>query len=168
MAIGDPDGSIYRFLDTNGDGTGGKSANGDYSVTPEEFSFKASKRSRINRMIIHIEDTTGAASSDYGNIAGGLSNGYSVVVKDEAGTTIKDLTDGIPIKTNMGLGRYCYDVDLKTWAAGDEAVQVRWTFAKAGLALKLYPNYSLSITFNDDLTGLVDHTFMVQGYEYQE
>lgn len=160
-----PEAAYYRFLDTNGDGTGTQNAVGDYSVTPQEFYFEPDVDAKIHRMIIHIEDTSGFQAQDYGNITGGLTNGYSLSVRDN-GNEILDLCDGLLIQTNAEIGRYCYDVDVKTWGAGNEALQARWTFDKAGAPLVINAGYRLSITLNDDLTGLIEHYFMIQGYRY--
>jgi hypothetical protein len=140
-------------------------ANGNYATVADEFYFEAARDCYIHRLIIHISDTTGAQAQDYGNITGGLSNGYTIVEQDDTQTTLKDLCDGVAITTNGSIGRYCYDVELKSWGAGDEFIQARWTFAKAGYPLYLPAGHRLSITFNDDLSGLLEHYFMVQGYE---
>lgn len=163
--MGRPEEGIYRFLDTNGDGTGTKNANGDYSVTPQEFYFLAPRPIDIHRMILHIEDTSGMQAQDYGNITGGLTNGYRIVCKDADENEIADYTDGLVIQTNAQIGRICYDVDLKTWGAGNEALQARFTTAKAGSPVRLRTNMRISITYNDDLTGLIEHYVMLQGYE---
>lgn len=163
-----PDEAIYRFLDTNGDGTGTQNAIGDYSVTPEEFYFQPELDTDVHRLIIHMEDTTGANAVDYGNITGGLTNGYTLRVLDTAQAEVTDLCDNTVIQTNAGIGRFCYDVDLKTWGAGNEFIQARWTFARAGHPLFIAAGYRLSITFNDDLTGLIEHFFMIQGYQHRD
>ena len=162
--MGRPNDAVFRFLDTNGDGTGTTNATGDYSITPEEVYFEAAVNCDIHRLIIHIGDTGGIQAQDYGNIAGGLTNGYTVKALDASQAELIDLCAGIPILTNGDIGRYCYDVDLKTWGSGDEFIQARWTFSKAGSPLHLPKGYRLSVTLNDDFTGLLQHYFMVQGY----
>ena len=155
---------ISRFLDTNGDGTGTKNARGNYASAATPLYFKATTTVNLHRMIIHIGDTTGMQAQKYGNIAE-LTNGYTVKVIDNDNVTeLMDLCNLVPIKSNGGIGRYCYDVELRTWGAGNEFVQARWTFAKAGQPLRLKQGQRLSITLNDDLTGLLEHYFMVQGY----
>ena len=164
---GRPEEAIYRFLDTNGDGSGTQNAVGDYSGAAEEFYYQPPRNTELHRMVIHITDTAGISQAEYGNLGSALTNGYSLVVKDESGAQVNDLCDGIPIKSNADFGRYCYDVELKSWTntPANETVQVRWTFAKAGFPLYLPANYQLSITFNDNLSGLIEHYFMLQGYE---
>lgn len=157
-----------RYLDTNGIGTGTKNANGDYSTVSDIFYIQppAGTQYEINRMIVEIEDTAGFQAEEYGNLGAALTNGITVREQNGDGTVI-DLTDGIPIKTNAGWGALCYDVDLKTWGAGDEVLLVRWTFATAGNPLFLNGDSldRLEVILNDNFTGLVEHYFLVQGIE---
>lgn len=159
-----PTKAIYRLLDTNGDGTGTKNANGNYASAADEFYFKAAKDTFIHRLIIHIVDTQGMDAVKYGNTAA-LTNGYVMKIQNRAQTDVLDLCDGLTIKTNGDIGRNCYDVDLKSWGTGNEFLQARWTFTAAGQPLFLRAGYEFSITFNDDLSGLIEHYFKLQGYE---
>lgn len=154
---------IYRYLDTAGDGTGTKNANGNYSITPDEFKFVPGDPCEIHRMIVCAEDTSGMQASEYGNLGSALTNGVKISV-ERAGVEILDLTDGITIKTNAGWGSICYDADVKTWGAGNELLTVRWTFAKTGAPLTLSNGEELIVTLNDDFTGLISHYFMIHGF----
>jgi hypothetical protein len=157
--------AIYRFLDTNGNGTGTKNATGDYSVTPDDFFYTApAGGAELHRLIIHIEDTVGVQAEEYGNLGAALTNGYSLKVFDSNSVEVLDITDGVPIKTNAQLGRLGYDVDVRTWGAGNEIIQARITFSRAGYPLFLPEGYQFKITFNDNLSGLIEHYFMLQGY----
>ncbi len=84
----------------------------------------------------------------------------------DAGGVVKDLTDGLPIKSNAAWGRVCYDIDISTFGTGDNFVECRWTFAKSGKFLELNGQAGewLEAYLSDDLSGLVSHTFMVQGF----
>lgn len=163
--MADPDRFIYRRLDAVGDGTGTKSAVGDYSLAAQDFKITApsAHQYEISRMIVSVEDTAGFQAAEYGNLGAALTNGISVLVTDAADATIIDLTDGAPVKTNAQWSSLCYDADLKTWGSGNELLAVRWTFAKAGAPIRLKPGQSLVARLNDDFTGLVGHTFEVQG-----
>ena len=157
---------VYRFLDTNGDGTGTKNATGNYAAAATDFFIAPSTGERLYlaRLIVLIED--GAAwfdSGDYGAIAGGLTNG--VVPKWVRNGTTHDLTDGVPVTNNVEWAQLCYDVSLQTFGAGNSFLTVRWTFERRGAGLVLAsPQDKFSITLNDDLTELVKHRFQVQGY----
>ncbi len=155
---------IFRYLDTNGDGTGTKNANGDYSGAADEFFITADSPCEIHRMVIEIEDTSGFAAAEYGNLGTNLTNGVKVSVDDHLGNELVDLVDGLNVTTNAEWARLCYDADLKTWGAGNEFLMVRWTFARSGQPITLTDGDKLIVTLNDNLSGLVSHYFMVQGY----
>ena len=153
---------INRYLDTNGDGTGTQQANGDYSVTPEDFKFTAVNVTELARVIVFIEDTSGFGADDYGDIAGGLTNGIEIKVYRND-STVDDLLDGITIKNNAGWARVCHDVVNHAFGVGNDFLSVRWTWAKSGMPLKLLEGEELRFELSDDFSGLVEHTFMVEG-----
>ncbi len=160
---------LYRFLDTNGDGSGAKSAIGDYSAgtgTPTAFKIvpPSTDLFTLSRVIVQIRDTGTIAAEEYGALPE-LSVGVVLRVMD-AGGVVKDLTDGLPIKSNAAWGRVCYDIDISTFGTGDNFVECRWTFAKSGKFLELNGQAGewLEAYLSDDLSGLVSHTFMVQGF----
>ena len=159
--------SLSRTLDTNGDGTGTKNANGNYSVTEDIFYIQPATNQTfdLQRIIVCIEDTNGMQAEEYGNLGSALSNGVTIRLQDDSGTLL-DLTDGIPITTNASWGMRCYDADVKSWGAGDEILLVRWTFTSHfGHPLRLNgsKNERLEIVLNDDLSGLVAHYFAIGG-----
>jgi len=160
--------NMFQYLDDAGDGTGNIQVTGDYSVTPAQFYCQppANEIIIVHRVIVMIEDTSGFAARDYGNIADGLTNGIELKTYRDS-VEINDLTGGAPIQTNGEWARVCYDVDLKTWGPGNEILVVRWSFDKSGIPVTLVgaKNESISIDVNDDMTGLIEHTFMVQGYK---
>jgi hypothetical protein len=161
---------ISRFLDTVGDGSGTKNAIGDYSGAVEEFKIVpgADEIFVINRLIAQIRDNGVFSASTYGAIAGGLTNGVVIRLKDSGGTKL-DLCDGLPIKTNAEWARVCYDTQLLTWGAGDSFISVRWTFSRSGTQVWLDNSRGdyLSVDLNDDLTTLESQYFLVQGFNYK-
>ena len=110
-----------RYLDLNGDGSGSKNANGNYSITPDIFYIEGEvgKRMVLQRLLVAIQDTTGGLDDEYGDTGAALSNGIDLDYTRD-GETI-DLLEG--------------------------------------------PGEMLEATMNDNLTGLVEHTFFIQGYE---
>ena len=66
----------------------------------------------------------------------------------------------------MDWAKFCYDVDHENFGLGNEFLNVRWTFSKSGTYIQLNGenNDKLEIVVNDDLSGLVNHRFLVQGY----
>jgi len=157
---------IYRYLDTSGHDTGLKNANGDYSSTPTDFYIQADVPLAINRMLISIEDEKGMSPEEYGDLGSPLAKGIFVRVTDAEDNVLCDLTDADPIKSNAHWGRHCYDVDVKNWGntPTDELLVARWTFAHSGNPVWLSPGEKLKVVMRDDLTGLVNHYFQVQGY----
>ena len=153
--------NIYRYLDTDGDGTGTKNANVDGSDPAVEFKITATEAISLHRMMVKVEDGGSLSAGTYGALAA-LSTGVTVKFTD-AGGDITDLTDGLPIKTNAAWGQLCYDVVFHTFGAGNNFLLVRWTFSKSGKPLILETGDKLSVFVNDDLTGLVSHHFQVQG-----
>jgi len=157
--------NFYRYADTVGDGTGVKDHVSDYSVTPGAARLDAAAMTllRVERLLVSYQDASGFRASRYGNLGAALTNGIAVKHLDAGGGVIQDLTDASPVLTNAGWGALCYDVDVKSWGAGDEVLVCRWTFSKAGKAITVRPGERLAVEFNDDLSGLVSHRFQFQG-----
>jgi len=158
---------IYRYLDTNGNGTGTKNAIGDYSVAATSFFIQpaAGEIFRLQRMIVNVHDSQKLKAEEYGNLTA-LPRGIIVRISDSSGV-IQELTDGIPIKTNGEWGALCFDAELYSAAAGNgDYLRVRWTFANAGYPIRLDGNNGekLEVVLNDDFTGIVHQYFHVQGY----
>lgn len=160
---------IFRYLDTVGDGSGSKSAIGaGYSVgSPGIFKIQpaAGQVISLERMIVQIEDAGAPDAEKYGALSA-LTNGIIVRIANDAGV-VKELTDGLPIKSNSHWARLCYDVSFSGFATGNDFVDVRWTFAKSGRPIVLGDtgvNERLEVVCQDALDGLIAHTFMVQGF----
>jgi len=152
---------ISQYL-SNGTTT---SANGNYSAAgDDEFFYQATEASSIHRLIVSAYDTAGMQAQEYGNIGAALGEGILVYHKGVAGDTIVDLTGGVPITTNAEWGALCYDVDVKTWGSGNELLVVRWTFANTGVPLILEKGERISVLVRDDLTGLLEQRFLIQGF----
>jgi hypothetical protein len=155
---------LYRFLDTNGDGSGTKQAIGNYAGG-EEFYIQppAGQVYILARMMVQIRDAGPISADNYGGLAA-LTNGVSVDVKDASGSLL-DLVDGLPVKTNAEWGAHCYDSEPDTYGSGNDYVSVRWTFEKGKHVIILRGDFAerFAVTLNDNLTGLVAHTFKVHG-----
>lgn len=160
---------IARYLDTNGDGTGTKSATGEYHDAgdgAEIFYIQppAGGVYRLARMLPFVEDVGSFDSGSYGNGIT-LANGISIRVQNDSGT-ILDLLDGLPIQLNTHWARICYDMTISSFGQGNEYLHARWTFAKSGQMIRLVGdnNERLEVVLNDDFSDLVSQYFMVQGY----
>ena len=157
---------LLRYLDTNGDGTGTKNANGDYSLAQEIFFIQppVNQIFSIRRMLIQIADTGSVDAGSYGNGIT-LTNGIEARVQDDSGT-ISDLTDQVPILTNADWARQCYDATNTDFGAGQNYISVRWTFANGGKPIVLNGNSNerLEVLLEDDLDGLTGHYFLAHGF----
>jgi len=162
--------NFYRFLDTVGDGSGTKSAIGNYSETGDgETIFRIAPPANtiyyVSRMLVHVVDSGSFDSGSYGN-AITLVNGIAMKLVNSGGL-VQDMLDGVPIITNPDWARQCYDVSSSSYGSGNETLSVRWTFTKAGkfIALSGDNGDELQVVFHDDFSDLVAHYFQVQGYK---
>lgn len=156
----------FRFLDTNGDGTGTKDAIGDYSSAEEIFFYQPPINSliQISRLVIFMEDATGMRWDRYGSLAGGLTNGIVVRISDDHGVLL-DFTDGLPIKTNGHWRRSAFDGTISARGGGNDVFASRWSFFKSGEPVTLRCNHlhqRIEVVLNDNFTGLVSQTFQAQ------
>lgn len=161
---------IWQFADEVGDGSGNINAVGDYLASLTEFAIAppAGKVFSIARMIVTVRDTGSFDSGSYGNgltLVNGISVEKRTGVVNGASSLVQSLTDPVKIETNTDWGSYCYDIGVSNFGQGDEVMLVRWTFARAGVALRLDgdANEYLAVRLNDDFTGLVGHVFNMQG-----
>lgn len=142
-------------------------ANVDGSVTPQYFELRPStEHLEVHRIIVLIGDATPISAETYGAVPT-LTNGVLVdkVRGTGAGATLIERFTDVPIVSNVGWGQYCYDTKVDDYGAGDNYVGVRWTLAKAGEPLFLDAGLgdTLRVTIQDDLTGLTEHSFVVEG-----
>jgi hypothetical protein len=156
---------LNRFASTNGLPSGTKSAIGNYSdagVGQTDFYIEAldGEKLAVARVIIHVVDSGSFDSGAYGNGII-LTNGIKFIYTRD-GVEL-DVSNGYPIKTNVDWGRFCFDVNVSTYGAGNEALSSRWSFDKYGNPIVLNKGDRLTIRFNDDFTDLVDQTFLFEG-----
>lgn len=154
---------FFRFLDDNGDGTGTKNANGDFSGALEEFFIQpaAGQEFWIMRLIVQIRQSAVLRAERYIPLAA-LVNGIAIQ-KLAGAAVLNDLTDGLPVMAIADWGRNCFDQFPSSFGAGDNYFECRWTFANSGLPVRLLPGQRLAARLNDNFTTLVTHTFKVDG-----
>lgn len=160
-------GPFFRMADTNGDGTGTKNIIGDMSSgdgVPVMLTAKADERLDVYRMLVFIEDSANPSADVYGNLASALSHGINIYKTNASDVKVQDITDpDTPIVSNATWSIYNYDVTPVDFGAGNDGVVVRWTFANAGMPIRLNEGESIVIDMDDDFTGLVRHYFEFQG-----
>lgn len=152
-----------RFADTIGDGSGTREAIGDYSVVAQNFLFTPPENTfyEVSRMIVQIEDNGNFAADIYGS-GTALVNGIQLAKLNSNGDIMVDYMDTINVTTNAQWAELCYDIDLSSFGAGNNFLDIRWTFLASGAPIKLH-NESLALILNDDFSFLVSHTFNLQG-----
>jgi hypothetical protein len=161
---------VHRHLTDDGlagDGTNWD-MNVDGSITPVPFyAGPTTQMWAIARMIVLIEDNGTVTAANYGAIAGGLTNGLTVQVREggPTGAVLHDLLDGDNIDSNMAWAEHSYDAEPATFGSGNNFFKVRWTFSRAGMPLILdsFRTEKLVVTVRDDLTPLVSHQIGIQG-----
>lgn len=152
--------NVYSWLRESG---GSREANVNGSSTPVLFEYEAPESSIfLERMIISIIDFGAHDAALYGNGII-LTNGIKVEVIEDDGSVHLDLLDGETIKSNGDWHAVCYDYTYHDIGTGDSIGTVRWTFGRTGEPLQLFEGEILRVTIQDDLTGLSNHTFQVQG-----
>lgn len=165
---------ICRILDTNGDGTGTKNANGDYQAGSDIFYIQpsASKIFRLSKMKIVIRGEKGKIKSDWYVEDSALSVGIQIRLQNDSGT-IADFTDNVKFKRIGDYGRL--DSDIKLFNSSDESdtygfAIIMWSPDADGYPLRLdgASNERLEVVLNDDFSTLDEHYFTVQGYYEKE
>lgn len=129
--------------------------------TPFKFYIEAQAGEilRIDSLQFQLADAA-IVAIEYGGLGAALTVGITVQSLKATGTVYQDLTDAVPIKSNADLAKFCQVSSLLIEGAGADYLQALWTFANP---IRLKVGEQLVITLNDDLGGLVAHSFMAQG-----
>jgi hypothetical protein len=161
---------FVQLMDSVGDGSGVTNWNLDLLSTESiarvgvPSGSSAVSTLRIARIIVSVVDTTGFQAEEYGNLGSELTNtGIQMALVDvDSARTVVDFFP-MAIRKNADYGRYAFDVDVKSWGAGDEMLVTRLTFTKFGAPLRLTGDRQLQVVMNDDMDGLKEHSFVVEG-----
>ncbi len=159
---------LYRFLDTNGDGTGTKDANGNYSVTPAKFFIRAPAETFLvlYTMTINVEDNVALTQAGYGGSVGPLTNGVNVYIANENEVNVLSLVDGRPIKANPQWQRIAHDIRTIAYSGAANGLTISWEFQRTGSPILLRPFSSLVVALSDDFSHLTDHAFLIAGHQH--
>lgn len=159
--------SIFRVLDTVGDGTGSTSQNVNGSVTAVEYFVQppAGTSYILKRMNVLVIDANFNVATSYGALAA-LTNGIKIEVRNINGV-VKDFTEQVKIKRSYDYTLLAGGDNTSTGGAGADALRIRWTFARGydDILLNGDTEDKLVVTIQDDLTGLDEQVMEVQGYE---
>ena len=142
-------------------------ANVNGSITAVEFDVEppSGETWLIYRVVITVGDNNNLIAENYGGVAT-LANGVRVIGM-QGSDEVLDLLEGFPVQRNVDWDERCYDSNISSYGAGDNYINWRWTFAKAGepLELRSSHNEKIRVIIQDDLTGLTLHRFCFQGYK---
>ncbi len=164
---------IDQLLCLNGDGSGTADLAINGAVTPQEFTYRPAIDPEYNvaivalleRMNIYIETASRITPALYGDVDLSSGVGLKVTVKNASDAIIHNFTpSAITVTQHWGLVAGS-DVTPSAFAAGVDAVNIRWTFTKAGSPLVLDGRKGeyLSVLISDDLSGLTSQLMQVQG-----
>lgn len=142
--------------------------NADGSTTPIAFNVVAStgKKFFIHEIVIIMEDQN-INYQKFGGIAGGLTNGLDVEVK-EGGEAARDVTAFGAVKNNAQFG--LAGSGLQLTASSTDLLVVDFNIAGRGTTFELVDSNSdfFRVTVNDDLTAIDNFKVVAQGYEVSE
>lgn len=154
---------FFRFLDTLGNGSGIRDAIADFSNVATDFFITPPQNQTfsITHLLTQIVDMGNIVAAKYGNI-NELTNGIKILLLEKT-TITRDLTNGLPIKNNEDWARFCFDTTLSNFGGGSENyVDAICRFELSGAIILPFES-SLAVRLNDDFSGLLSHTFLVQG-----
>lgn len=164
---------ISQFLTDTGNYTGNINAVGDYSTTGKKFYIQPPKNTtyRLSRMLITLTDIGITNSDEYGAMPA-RTNGVTFWIERNGTLTEIDGNNNHSTRTNGDYVTLMYDFncDFASLANGKDYCTGRWTFDNSGTVLRLNGNTNdkFIAQFNDSFTGLIDHHFLVQGYEEKQ
>jgi hypothetical protein len=154
------------FLTTVGNGTGVYNQNIDYSATPTDIFYTATAVYDIYTFLVVISDHATFNQTDYGAIAGGLTNGIKVFIQP-AGQAEIPLLSGVAFKQNFEWLSITEHTQLSSFAGLAQTLTVAFDITvDYGKPINMAIGDKFIIRLNDDFTGLVSHTFGLRGIKY--
>lgn len=174
MALGivpAPSRLIYRFLDTNGDGTGAVDMIGDYSPPNETAFFTLADEPLIISLLVI---TMVGVAKDMEPVAYGslpaLLNGINIALRDDQGALQQGIVRGGElVRNNRILAELGFTVDyVSDTKSGVGQTTCRFLFDEGGAPLFLPLGWTLGLELNDDMAGLVHHKAIVHGFAPSE
>jgi hypothetical protein len=155
---------IIHTLLTN-ETTGLPNANVDGSVTPVRYILPGPLKGcyQLAQLIVAIGGTGQFSDNNYGTIPR-LVNGVALHVEDQQGVSL-ELLFGVGVKDNYSWNALAGgNFDAPVILPPDEGFYlVRYDLTLAGLPIRIVNGETLVATIQDDLTGLSEHIFGVQG-----
>lgn len=142
---------------------GNNDLTGDYSITPADFVYTATRKLNIKNILMYMQDSSQIHYELFGSIAS-LTNGLRFWYKLSSSSNKIYLDAGYPLKTNGDFGKISFDVTLKEKGAGENVFVGQLDFKQAfDDGLMLEKGGSIGITVNDNLSGVGILTMFVKG-----
>lgn len=153
---------FVKFL-TN---TGVNNANGNYSLAVTDFTYQPTTVEKFYWETFDIQVSTSAAmnQTDYGSVAGGLTNGVKFFVSFN-GTEVP-LVGGFTVKQNVDWFVLTHDVTLSTFAGNASTLAISFRIMEdfgAPIVLDGSKNQKLIARLNDNFSTLVVQRFAAKG-----
>lgn len=153
--------SVYNA--TTIDMSNASAASSTSSPAVYKFTMPDGRSGTLERVCMILVD--GAIDlTKFGGITA-RTNGLKMYTTDKDGDVITNYTTDVTIKKSgdfaLFAGPDANTVDVL--GAGDDAQLVRWTFAKAGMPIRLNSGESFNIAVQDDITSLTEFTAVVHG-----
>lgn len=158
---------FVQFFDPVGDGTGDRDAAKDFSSVAVKFLIKpaADQVFQLGTLRIMIRDNS-IVNQRYGNIIGGVTNGWTLKFKNDAGADIPIFGPG-PIRSNLDFSLNAYNIQISD-NGGNDAVLIAslLTVTTADVLVTLDGSAGdlLEIELSDDYSSLSAHRFRVGGF----
>ncbi len=151
------------FLTAVGDGSGVYNLNGNYSAAPADFYYQSTGRYEIYTLSITVSDATKFNQPDYGGITAGVTNGVKFFFVSTTGVEIPIITN-TSVKHNYEWIEVASSTDLTSFEGTAQTLHVALDLKSLfGRAFNLDAGERILVRLNDDFTGLVSHTFRLQG-----
>lgn len=161
-----PGSALSQMLTTNGEPDGNADANGNYSVTPQDFWFAPPIGVIYETLALNVFLTTMPVPDQdhYGQIIAGLTNGIQFILK--RGSYEKIVSPIGAIKSNGELIQAGAHLDDTGLNGGTTLHVYRFGFLQnfaRSLSLHGDLDESFRVRCRDNLTGLTLHRFSVNG-----
>lgn len=169
--VGTVDSLLFRHLDTSGNGTGSKNANGDYRPVPTgsgQTIFFIQPEShevyRIERIIVRIRNGAVDVGTYGEGMPTGLPSGIQVRIQNDS-TTKLDLIDGLPVMAVDEWQKIGFETKIQDQGSGDDVMYAELKLKDLGGIIRLVGEDSerLEFVLNDNFSSLTDQFFIVQG-----
>lgn len=157
---------FLRWLSLTGDGTHTTAAiTGNYAA-PTDFYFQvpAGNTYEVAQILITISCGSSISQGDYGNIAGGLTNGVKLIQKKNGVET--QLIGGLTVKKNYEFLAATTSSSVTSFSGGSQTIQFSFnSYADLNSYIELQGNTSdqMILRVQDNFTTLVNQKCIIRG-----